>query len=197
MKKYNFRWVDDPENQNEGLTAGEINALQKEMQLEFPEAYIVYLQHAGKNSNVFPVETGSEKLKTIQKELEIELEQLKWANPKKVLCIRKDQVYVEHFRRMFESYLFFDLSENTETPKLYLFEEICINEGWSAFQKRVKEYKGGKFTDIINDRTNDKYGRTLMQHVLNFPMYIILGLITIIVTVIFGFQLIIEKIKNQ
>lgn len=196
MKKYNFRWVDDPENQNEGLTADEIKGLQKEMQLEFPEAYIVYLQHAGKNSNVFPVETGPEKLKTIQKELEIELEQLKWANPKRVLCIRKDEVYVEHFQRMFESYLFFDLSENTGNPKLYLFEEIGINEGWMAFQKRVKEYKVGKFTDIVNNRTNDQYGRTLMQHVLNFPMYIILGLITIIMTVIFGFHLIIEKIKN-
>lgn len=141
MKKYNFRWVDDPENQNEGLTSDEINGLQKEIKLEFPEAYRVYLQYAGRNSNVFPVETHIEKLKQIQKELELELELLKWADHKKVLCIRKDQVYIEHFRRTFESYVFFDLSEKTENPKLYLFEEVCINEAGWLFKKGLKIMK--------------------------------------------------------
>lgn len=197
MKRYNFRWVDDPENQNEGLTPDEIDGLQKEIHQEFPEAYIVYLQHAGRNSNIFPVETGPEKLKMIQKELEIELEQLNWENHKTVLCIRKDQVYIEYFRRTFNSYLFFDRSEPTDNPKLYLLEEVCISEGWSAFQKRVKEYKSGRFTDIINDKTNDKYGRTLMQHVLNIPLYLVVILTTIIMTAVSGFQMIKQKIKNQ
>lgn len=197
MKKYNFRWVDDPENQNEGLTSDEINGLQKEIKLEFPEAYRVYLQYAERNSNVFPVETHIEKLKQIQKELELELELLKWADHKKVLCIRKDQVYIEHFRRTFESYVFFDLSEKTENPKLYLFEEVCINEGWMAFQKRVKDYEAGRFTDIINDKTNDKYGRTLVQHILNIPLYLVVIITTMIITAVFGFQMIKQKIKNQ
>lgn len=59
MEKYNFRFVDDPENQNVGLTVEEINFLQKELHLKFPEMYVCYLQNAGENSNVFQVETNT------------------------------------------------------------------------------------------------------------------------------------------
>lgn len=93
--------------------------------------------------------------------------------------------------------MFFDLSEKTENPKLYLFEEVCINEGWMAFQKRVKDYEAGRFTDIINDKTNDKYGRTLVQHILNIPLYLVVIITTMIITAVFGFQMIKQKIKNQ
>ncbi|WP_100076162.1 SMI1/KNR4 family protein [Chryseobacterium camelliae] len=106
MKKYNFRFVYDPENQNIGLTTDEINVFQKELHLKFPEAYILYLQTAGKNSNVFPVEDNPEKLKRIQEELRAELEQLKLPENKNVFCLRKDNYYCNYFQRNFESYLF-------------------------------------------------------------------------------------------
>ena len=52
MMSNNLRFVDDPENQNEGLTAEEIENLQEKSNLRFPKAYIYFLQNAGKKSNI-------------------------------------------------------------------------------------------------------------------------------------------------
>jgi len=195
MKKYNFRFVHDPENQNIGLTTDEINVFQKELNLKFPEAYILYLQTAGKNSNVFPVEGNPEKLKRIQEELRAELEQMELHKNKKVFCLRKDNYYCEHFQRNFESYLFFILYENAENSKLYLLDEICINEGWNAFQKQVTEKDD--FVSFINNKTREKYGISIRQHFKNIPLYIISVPITIAIVTVMAFQVIKEKIVNK
>ncbi|WP_294271808.1 hypothetical protein [uncultured Chryseobacterium sp.] len=195
MKKYNFRFVHDPENQNIGLTTDEINVFQKELNLKFPEAYILYLQTAGKNSNVFPVEGNPEKLKRIQEELTAELEQLELPENKNVFCLRKDNYYCNYFQRTFESYLFFNLYEDAKNPKLYLLDEICINEGWNAFQKQVTEKDD--FVSFINHKTGEKYGISMGQYIKNIPIYIISLPITIAVLTILAFQVIKEKIVNK
>ncbi|WBV59260.1 hypothetical protein PFY12_09330 [Chryseobacterium camelliae] len=86
MEKYNFRFVDDPENQNEGLTVEEIDFLQQELNLKFPKAYIFYLQNAGKNSNVFAVETGIDNLKEYQKLLRQELDKKELLKNDEIFC---------------------------------------------------------------------------------------------------------------
>ncbi|WP_288244927.1 hypothetical protein [uncultured Chryseobacterium sp.] len=45
MGKRTIRFVNDPKNQNLGLTNEEIENLQKELNLKFPKLYIFYLQN--------------------------------------------------------------------------------------------------------------------------------------------------------
>ena len=137
MEKYNFRFVDGPKNQNTGLTAEEINFLQKELNLKFPKEYIYYLQNAGRNSNVFQVETNADELRKNQHKLRLELDKLNVLQKEDVLFIKKEVEYVKYFDSNFETYYFFNLSENREVPNLYIFEEVCINEHWNNFEKKI------------------------------------------------------------
>lgn len=157
MEKYNFRFVDDPENQNVGLTGEEINFLQKELHLKFPEMYVFYLQNAGENSNVFQVETNTEELRKIQNELRSELDKLSLLKNEEILCIKKDVEFIEYFNSNFETYYFFNLSENKEIPELYYFEEVCINEGWLAFKKQISRFEEKNLIGAINTKTDRKY----------------------------------------
>jgi hypothetical protein len=197
MKKYNFRFVNDPKNQNVGLTVEEINFLQKESNLKFPEVYVSYLQNAGKNSNVFHVETDSEKLRKIQNELRSELDKLNILQNENILCIKKYEVYEEYFNSNFETYYFFNISENKWNPTLYIFEEVCINEGWLAFKKQIRETKENDFIAFINYETERKYGLTLRQHIKNIPLYIISIPLSLILLIILGFQILKEKFLNK
>lgn len=173
MKKYNFRFVDDPKNQNVGLTVEEINLLQEESGLRFPKVYTSFLYNAGKNSNIFQVETNADQLRTIQNELRTELKKLNLLQDENILCIKKHEGYEEYFSLNFKTYYFFNLSENKWNPTLYIFGEVCINEHWNAFQKRITEVKEKKIITFINKRTSEKYGITIKQHFKNILLYII------------------------
>ncbi|AYN00827.1 hypothetical protein [Chryseobacterium sp. 3008163] len=197
MGNNNFRFVDDPENKNEGLTVEEIDSLQEESNLRFPKIYISFLQKAGKKSNVFQVETNAEILRKIQNELRSELDKLNLLQNENILCIKKYEVYEEYFNSNFETYYFFNLSENKWNPTLYIFEEVCINEGWLAFKKQIRETKENNFIAFINCETERKYGLTPKQHLKNFPLYIISIPLSLILLIILRFQILKEKIKNQ
>jgi len=197
MKKYNFRFIDDPKNQNVGLTIEEINLLQKETNLRFPKIYISYLQNAGKSSNVFQVETNANKLRKIQNELRLELDKLNLLPSENILCIKKYEGYDEYFKSNFETYSFFNLSENKWNPTLYIFEEVCINDLWNAFEKRITKAKENNFIKFINEETDKKYGITIKQHLKNIPLYIISIPITIILLIILAFQILKDKILNK
>lgn len=144
MGKDNFRFVDDPKNQNVGLTVEEINLLQEESGLIFPKVYTSFLLNAGKNSNIFQVETNADQLKTIQNELRSELNKLNLLQNENILCIKKYEAYEEYFSLNFQTYYFFNLSENKWNPTLYIFGQVCINELWNAFEKRITEVKEKK-----------------------------------------------------
>lgn len=191
MGNNNFRFVDDPENRNEGLTVEEIDSLQEESNLRFPKIYISFLQKAGKKSNVFQVETSAEILRKIQNELRSELDKLNLLQNENILCIKKYEVY---FNSNFETYYFFNLSENKWNPTLYIFEEVCINEGWLAFKKQIRQTKENNFITFINCETERKYGLTLKQHLKNIPLYIISISLSLILLIILGFQILKEKI---
>ena len=197
MGNNNFRFVDDPENKNEGLTVEEIDSLQEESNLRFPKIYISFLQKAGKKSNVFQVETNAEILRKIQNELRSELDKLNLLQNENILCIKKYEVYEEYFNSNFEKYYFFNLSENKWNPTLYIFEEVCINEGWLAFKKQIRETKENNFIAFINCETERKYGLTPKQHLKNFPLYIISIPLSLILLIILRFQILKEKIKNK
>ncbi|WP_265131960.1 SMI1/KNR4 family protein [Chryseobacterium oranimense] len=187
MEKFNFRFVDDPKNQNVGLTFEEIDALKEKMGLRFPKAYIDYLLNAGKNSNLFNVETNSNELQKIQKELRLELNLLNVFQNEEILCIKKN----------FEAYYFFNLSENKGKPTLYILSEICINENWNAFQKRITKGEGEDFVTFINRLAEREYGITITQHLKNIPLYIIALPIAIVFIVVAGVMILIEKIWGE
>ncbi|SDF84963.1 SMI1/KNR4 family protein [Epilithonimonas hungarica] len=197
MEKYNFRFVNDSENPNKGLTDTEIDFLQEKLNLKFPPMYIFYLQNAGQNSNVFRIETDTNQLIKIQKELRLELDKLKVLQNENILCIKKYEVYEEYFSSNFETYYFFNLSENKRNPTLYIFEEVCINDGWKAFEKRITKVKEKNFSMFINNRTDEKYGISIKQHFKNIPFYIISVPISIILIIVSVFQILKEKILSK
>ena len=192
-----FRFVDDPKNQNVGLTIEEISIPQKILSLKFPEAYVSYLQNAGKNSNVFPVEVNSDKLNEIQNELRSELDKLNSLQNENILCINKNKRYDEYFKSNFETYYFFNLSEGKWNPTLYIFEEICVNVSWNSFKKRVVKAKANDFITFINEKTDEKYGITIKQHFKNVPLYLISIPIAIILLIVLVFQILKDKILNK
>lgn len=187
MEKFNFRFVDDPKNKNVGLTLEEINTLKEKIGLRFPKAYIDYLLKAGKNSNVFNVETNSSELQRIQKGLRAELDALNLLQNEEILCIKKN----------FETYYFFNLSENKGTPTLYILSEICINENWNAFQKRITTGQGENFVNFINGLAEKIYGKTVKQYLKNIPLYIIAIPIAIVFSVLAGLMILTEKIWRK
>ncbi|WP_375191136.1 hypothetical protein [Chryseobacterium sp.] len=197
MEKYNFRFVDDSKNQNTGLTAEEINFLQKELNLKFPKEYIYYLQNAGRNSNVFQVETNADELRKNQHKLRLELDKLNVLQKEDVLFIKKEVEYVKYFDSNFETYYFFNLSENREVPNLYIFEEVCINEHWNTFEKKITKSKEDNFVAFINKKTDDKYGITIKQNIKNIPLYIISIPISIILVIILGIEILKDKITSK
>lgn len=197
MRNNNFRFVNNPENQNEGLTNEEIDNLQEESNLRFPKAYISFLQKAGKKSNVFQVETNTKELRKIQDELRLELDKLNLLPNQNILCIKKHEAFEEYFNSNFETYYFFNLSENKWNPTLYIFEEICINEGWNAFEKRITKVKGNNFIVFINEEADKKYGILIKQHFKNIPMYIISIPIFILLIILLGIEALKEKILNK
>lgn len=197
MRNNNFRFVNNPENQNEGLTDEEIDNLQEESNLRFPKAYISFLQKAGKKSNVFQVETNAKELRKIQDELRLELDKLNLLQNQNILCIKKHEAFEEYFNSNFETYYFFNLSENKWNPTLYIFEEVCINEGWNAFEKRITKVKGNNFIVFINEEADKKYGITIKQHFKNIPMYIISIPIFILLIILLGIEALKEKILNK
>ncbi|MNU12719.1 hypothetical protein D3C71_07470 [compost metagenome] len=197
MRNNNFRFVNNPENQNEGLTDEEIDNLQEESNLRFPKAYISFLQKAGKKSNVFQVETNAKELRKIQDELRMELDKLNLLQNQNILCIKKHEAFEEYFNSNFETYYFFNLSENKWNPTLYIFEEVCINEGWNAFEKRITKVKGNNFIVFINDEADKKYGIPIKQHFKNIPMCIISIPIFILLIILLGIEALKEKILNK
>ncbi|MBD3904395.1 hypothetical protein NAL32_06530 [Chryseobacterium sp. Ch-15] len=197
MRNNNFRFVNNPENQNEGLTDEEIDNLQEESNLRFPKAYISFLQKAGKKSNVFQVETNAKELRKIQDELRLELDKLNLLQNQNILCIKKHEAFEEYFNSNFETYYFFNLSENKWNLTLYIFEEVCINEGWNAFEKRITKVKGNNFIVFINEEADKKYGIPIKQHFKNIPMYIISIPIFILLIILLGIEALKEKILNK
>lgn len=197
MGKYNFRFVDDPKNQNVGLTVEEINLLQEGSDLRFPKVYTAFLQNAGKNSNIFQVETNADQLRKIQNELRVELDKLNLLQNENILCIKKYEAYEEYFSINFETYYFFNLSENKWDPTLYIFGEVCINELWNAFEKRITEAKEKKFITFINKRTDEKYGITIKKRVKNILLNIILIPVFIILIIVLVFQILRYKILDK
>lgn len=187
MEKFNFRFVDDPKNQNVGLTLEEINTLKEKIGLRFPKAYIDYLLKAGKNSNLFNVETNSSELQKIQKELRLELDLLNVFQNEEIFCIKRN----------FETYYFFNLSENKGRPTLYILSEICINENWNAFQKRITKGEGENFITFINRQAERIYGIPITKHLKNIPLYIIAVPIAIVFVVVAGGMILIEKIWSK
>lgn len=197
MGKSNFRFVSDSKNQNVGLKVEEIDFLQNNSNLRFPQVYISFLQSAGANSNVFQVETNADILREIQNELRSELDKLNLLQNENILCIKKYEVYEEYFNSNFETYYFFSLSENKWNPTLYIFEEVCINEGWLAFKKQIRKRKENNFIAFINCETERKYGLTPKQYLKNIPLYIISIPLSLILLIILGFQILKEKIKTK
>ncbi|MFC3160035.1 hypothetical protein SAMN05443633_11622 [Chryseobacterium arachidis] len=197
MRNNNFRFVNNPENQNEGLTDEEIDNLQEESNLRFPKAYISFLHKTGKKSNVFQVETNAKELRKIHDELRVELDKLNLLQNQNILCIKKYETFEEYFNSNFETYYFFNLSENKWNPTLYIFGDECINELWNAFEKRITKVKGNNFIAFINEETDKKYGITIKQHFKNIPMYIISIPIFILLIILLGVEALREKILNK
>ncbi|KFF22531.1 SMI1/KNR4 family protein [Chryseobacterium sp. JM1] len=185
MEKFNFRLVNDPKNQNVGLTMEEIDMLKCKVGVRFPQAYIDYLLKAGKNSNVFNVETNSIEFQRFQKELRAELDALHLLQNEEILCIRKE----------LGMYYFFNLSENNRNPTLYLFDEVGVEVYWGTFQKTIIKAEGENFITFINRRAESIYGITIKQYLKNIPLYIMAIPISIIFLAITGTVIVIEKFR--
>ncbi|CAI8855038.1 hypothetical protein [Chryseobacterium sp. IT-36CA2] len=194
MKKYNFRFVDQPEDPNIGLTIEEIAFLQKELNLQFPETYIYYLKNAGKKSNVFPVENDVIKLKKYQSQLKEALKKRDLLSSESLFCFLYNINYEPLVCRDFEIFYFFNLSD-PKSPDLYVFGDFITNYDWQGYAKELTNKEN--FVDFINDKTKKKFGPKLLEKIGNIILGILLAPFIIIVLLIVAFQVLIEKIKNQ
>ncbi len=194
MKKNNFRFVDQPEDPNVGLENEEIAFLQKELNLQFPENYIYYLQHAGKKSNAFPVENDIVKLKKYQSQLKDALKQRDLLSTESLFCFQYNIEYEPLVGQDFETFYFFNLSD-PKSPDLYIFGDFITNFDWLGYDKELTNKEN--FVDFINHKTKDKFGPKRLKRIGNTLLGILLALFIIIVLIIVAGQVLIEKIKNQ
>lgn len=166
MKNFNFRFVDHPEDPNIGLTNEEIAILQKELNLQFPENYIYYLQNAGKRSNVFPVENDIVKLKKYQILLKEALEERNILNDKSLFCFQYTVEYESLVGQDFETFYFFNLSD-LKSPDLYVFGDFMTNFDWLGYDKELNNQEN--FVDFINYKTKEKFrtkGKIVIKDIL-------------------------------
>lgn len=194
MKKNNFRFVDQPEDPNVGLTFEEIAFLQKELNLQFPESYIYYLQNAGKRSNVFTVEYDIAKLKKYQRQLKEALKKRDLLSTESLFCFQYNIDYEPLVCQDFEIFYFFNLSD-PKSPDLYIFGDFITNYEWQGYAKKLTNKEN--FVNFINEKTKKKFGPKLLEKIGNIFLGILLAPFIIIVLLIVAFQVLIEKIKNQ
>ncbi|MGI9581355.1 SMI1/KNR4 family protein [Chryseobacterium sp. RRHN12] len=194
MKKYNFRFVDQPEDPNIGLTNEEIAFLQKELNLQFPENYIYYLQKAGKRSNVFPVEYNITKLEKYQKQLKKALKERNLLSTECLFCFQHHIEYEPLVGQDFETFYFFDLSD-PKSPDLYVFGDFITNFDWRGYEKELINKEN--FVDFINYKTKEKFRIKEKIGIKDILVWIILIPVFIIILIIIIFQNVKEKIKNQ
>lgn len=194
MKKNNFRFVDHSEDPNVGLANEEIALLQKELNLQFPETYIYYLQNAGRRSNVFPVEHDIVKLKKYQKQLKEALNERNLLNTESLFCFQYNIEYEPLISENFETFYFFNLSD-PKSPDLYAFGDFIINYDWRGYAKELTNKEN--FVDFINERTKKKFGSRLLKKIGNILLGILLAPFIVTVLIIVALQVLIEKIKNQ
>ncbi|QBJ87227.1 hypothetical protein DDI74_13575 [Chryseobacterium gleum] len=193
MKNFNFRFVDHPEDPNIGLTNEEIAILQKELNLQFPENYIYYLQNAGKRSNVFPVENDIVKLKKYQILLKEALEERNILNDKSLFCFQYNVEYESLVGQDFETFYFFNLSD-PKSPDLYIFGDFISNYDWQGYNKEL--INKGDFVDFINHKTEEKFGAKQFIIVRNILLGVLFSPFVIILLIIAAFQMLREKINN-
>ncbi|PRB03092.1 hypothetical protein CQ046_11115 [Chryseobacterium sp. MYb7] len=194
MKKNNFRFVDQPEDPNVGLTIEEIAFLQKELNLQFPENYIYYLQNAGKRSNVFPVEYDIVKLKKYQKQLKETLKKRDLLSTESLFCFQYNIDYEPLVGQDFEIFYFFNLSD-PKSPDLYVFGDFITNFDRQGYDKELNNKEN--FVDFINYKTKEKFGPNQLKKIGKILLGILLTPVYIILLIIVAFQVLIEKIKNQ
>ncbi|WP_079243665.1 hypothetical protein [Chryseobacterium indologenes] len=193
MKKNNFRFVDQPEDPNIGLTNEEIAFLQKELNLQFPENYIYYLQHAGKKSNVFPVENNIVKLKKYQSQLKEVLKQRDLLSTESLFCFQYNIEYEPLVGQDFETFYFFNLSDS-KSPNLYIFGDFITNFDWLGYDKELTNKEN--FVDFINYKTKEKFRIKEVIGVIDILVWILLIPVFIIILIIIIFQNVKEKIKK-
>ena len=177
MRNNNFRFVDDPKNQNVGLSVKEIQFLQKELNLKFPETFIFYLQNAGKNSNVFSVEKDVGKLKEYQHLLRQELDKEDLLKDEELFCFKYDKEYETHIGIDFESFYFLNLSESNEELKIYLLHDRITNLDWLGY---TRELYIEDFIQFINKWTEIKYNTSKKLTIIDIIFMIILVPILIV-----------------
>jgi hypothetical protein len=194
VKKNNFRFVDHPEDPNVGLANDEIALLQKELNLQFPETYIYYLQNAGKKSNIFPVENDIEKLKKYQKQLKEALKERNLLNTENLFCFQYNIEYEPLVGQDFEIFYFFNLSD-PKSPDLYLFGDFITNFDWLGYDKELDNKEN--FVDFINYKTKEKFGPNQLKKIGKILLGILFAPFIIIALIIVTFQILLEKIKNQ
>lgn len=193
MNKYNFRFVDHPEDPNMGLANEEIAFLQKELNLQFPENYIYYLQHAGKRSNIFPVECDIVKLKKYQKQLKDALKERDILSAESLFCFQYNIEYEPLVGQDFETFYFFNLSD-PKSPDLYIFGDFITNFDWLGYDKELTNKEN--FVDFINYKTEEKFRIKEKIGIWDILVWIILIPVFIIILIIIVFQNVKEKIKN-
>ncbi|WP_343660607.1 hypothetical protein [Chryseobacterium sp.] len=193
MNKYNFRFVDHPEDPNMGLANEEIAFLQKELNLQFPENYIYYLQHAGKRSNIFPVECDIVKLKKYQKQLKDALKERDILSAESLFCFQYNIEYEPLVGQDFETFYFFNLSD-PKSPDLYIFGDFITNFDWLGYDKELTNKEN--FVDFINYKTEEKFRIKEKIKIWDILVWIILIPVFIIILIIIVFQNVKEKIKN-
>ncbi|MDR6371546.1 hypothetical protein J2795_002667 [Chryseobacterium bernardetii] len=193
MKKYNFRFVDQPEDPNIGLTNEEVAFLQKELNLQFPENYIYYIQYAGKRSNVFPVEYDIVKLKQYQIQLKEALQRRNILDDEDLFCFQYNIDYQPLVGQDFETFYFFNLSD-PKSPDLYIFGDFITNYDWQGYNKELTNKEN--FVDFINYKTEEKFGAKQFIIVRNILLGVLFSPIVIILLIIVAFQMLREKIKN-
>lgn len=193
MNKYNFRFVDHPEDPNVGLANEEIAFLQKELNLQFPENYIYYLQHAGKRSNIFPVECDIVKLKKYQKQLKDALKERDILSAESLFCFQYNIEYEPLVGQDFETFYFFNLSD-PKSPDLYIFGDFITNFDWLGYDKELTNKEN--FVDFINYKTEEKFRIKEKIGIRDILVWIILIPVFIIILIIIVFQNVKEKIKN-
>lgn len=194
MRKDDFIWVDKPEDPNIGLTDEEIDDLQKNLNLKFPEGYIRYLRKTGRKSNVFQVEYDIVKLKEYQTQLRKSFEMRDMLHDDdQLFCLQYEKYYHSLINTDLECFYFFNLS-NGKPLDLYVFEDEVTNVNWSGYWKQLKNE--GDFVSYINKMTEEKFEKSKKER-LTFLQIIFLPFFIILIGIFILFEMIKEKILNK
>lgn len=159
-----LRFVKSKKDPNCGWSLQEIEALQEKTKIHFPEKYFLFLQKAGKHSNLFIEHFENvDALMALQKQFKKRLAANEEATilQNEIWCVGSNKQNDDTF------YYFFQFNQDANPLVFaYSFDTILIDNGHN--HQRIGLSKRGNFVEFINAATEYKFGYTPIKAIIKY-----------------------------